>query len=296
MSVANIPGFVIGTAQLGMDYGVSNLSGKTTAIEAQELVNHAINKGFTWFDTAQSYGDSETVLGKSLINNASKATIITKLHPDLDPKNSSEIFNSIQESCSRLSVSKLWGVMLHRSEWLQYWNDGLGAGLKKAKEEGLVEHIGVSVYDSEEAQEILSFPEIDIIQLPFNAWSPGFVESDFLERARDAAILCFFRSVYLQGLLLMSKVDVIKQVPAAKQMITVWHDLCKSFKTAPQILAFRYAKSFGFPLVLGIESVDQLKDNIVLSEQPNLNHDQISEIESVLHPLSSIEIINPSCW
>jgi aryl-alcohol dehydrogenase-like predicted oxidoreductase len=252
VSQTNIPGFVIGTAQLGMDYGVSNNTGKPSGTDANALISHAISKGFTWFDTDQAYGNSENVLGNALADDSENATIVTKLHPDLNPKDSSEIFNSIKESCSRLKVPSIWGVMLHRGEWLKHWSDGLGEALKKAKGEGLIEHIGVSVYDPEEAQTVFSIPDIDTVQLPFNAWSPGFIENDFLERARETSILCFFHSVYLQGLLLMSKEDVLKKIPAAKKIAVEWQNLCKDFKMAPQILAVRYALSFDCPLVLGM--------------------------------------------
>ena len=157
MSHFSIPRFVIGTAQFGMNYGVSNNSGQPSRDEVCKLTSHAIRHGFTWFDTAQTYGDSETVLGHALSDDSNNVTIITKLHPDLNPKDSDEIFNAIQDSCSRLNVSTIWGVMLHRSEWLHCWNDGLGDALTRAKGDGLIKHIGVSVYTPQETDSIFLF-------------------------------------------------------------------------------------------------------------------------------------------
>ena len=57
---------VLGTAQLGMTYGIANERQKITPRQAGELVNAAWGRGVRFFDTAQAYGCSEVVLGEAL--------------------------------------------------------------------------------------------------------------------------------------------------------------------------------------------------------------------------------------
>ena len=66
----------IGTAQLGLNYGIANKSGKVNFLEAKRIFSIASNNNINVIDTANSYGDSEKILGKIGVNNFQ---IVTKL-------------------------------------------------------------------------------------------------------------------------------------------------------------------------------------------------------------------------
>ena len=55
--------FVLGTAQLGMKYGICNSHGQPDEQECLSIVETAWNSGIRFFDTAQAYQESEKVLG-----------------------------------------------------------------------------------------------------------------------------------------------------------------------------------------------------------------------------------------
>jgi len=57
---------VLGTAQLCLDYGIANKSGKPEENKAFEIMKYAAENGINYFDTAYSYGNSETTIGKFL--------------------------------------------------------------------------------------------------------------------------------------------------------------------------------------------------------------------------------------
>ena len=48
----------IGTAQFGMNYGISNINGKVTGSIARDILKYANSEGIDTIDTAISYGDS----------------------------------------------------------------------------------------------------------------------------------------------------------------------------------------------------------------------------------------------
>lgn len=287
---------VLGTAQFGLDYGINNAHGKPSIQTITKIIDYALSNGVEFLDTAQAYGNSEEQIGVALKELKKSAKIITKLHPNLDPTNEKACFEAIVDSCKRCSQKQLWGLMLHRSEWLDQWHNGLGQALLKAKKEGLVSHLGISVYTPQQANQLFQFPELDIIQLPFNAWSSDFVNNSFLSEAADKSILCFFRSIYLQGALLMSQKAIKEKIPQASKIAKAWQKLCKHLNMSAQVLAMRYALSYHAPIVIGVDNLEQLKDNLVLLSQSPLNYEMIQEIQKTLHPFSTEKITNPALW
>ena len=71
---------VLGTAQFGMDYGITNNSGKPSENEILKILDLAWDKGVRNFDTAPVYG-AEKVLGNYFLLNGlqDKVNIMTKI-------------------------------------------------------------------------------------------------------------------------------------------------------------------------------------------------------------------------
>ena len=55
----------LGTAQFGMDYGISNKFGKPSPDDITNILNFAESHGIKCIDTAPIYGNSEKLLGKN---------------------------------------------------------------------------------------------------------------------------------------------------------------------------------------------------------------------------------------
>ena len=49
----------LGTVQFGLDYGISNTTGKITPEMAAEILSFAAGNGIDTLDTAQAYGSAE---------------------------------------------------------------------------------------------------------------------------------------------------------------------------------------------------------------------------------------------
>ena len=54
---------ILGTAQLGLDYGITNQNGKPSIETALDIIKTSLDNNITIFDTARGYGDSEKILG-----------------------------------------------------------------------------------------------------------------------------------------------------------------------------------------------------------------------------------------
>lgn len=281
-----------------MAYGIANTSGQPDTATANAIVATALAAGYSWFDTAQAYGSAETVLGAAIqaADSVHPATVITKLAPNLNPQDPDAIYAAIHQSCISLGGPPLWGIMLHRASWLKDWDHGLGQGILRAKKEGLIQHIGVSVYDAQELRQVIQTNGFDIVQLPFNAWDPEFVTDTILADAQAAGICCFVRSIYLQGLVTMTSSAVSEYLSAAIGAAAAWESLCTHYTMTPVQLAMSYVRHFQLPMVVGVETVIQFQENIGLLQLPPLDYAAIRHIQSVMHPLAKKDFVSPPHW
>ena len=116
-----IPELTLGTAQFGMDYGITNNVGKIDNKEISKILQKAYKLGITFIDTAQAYGQSEEIIGKYLpLNNNLK--IITKI--DLQKNLREEIFDELyleqvlNKSLKNLNLKSLYCLHIHNITYL----------------------------------------------------------------------------------------------------------------------------------------------------------------------------------
>ncbi|MFQ5647269.1 MAG: aldo/keto reductase [bacterium] len=285
----------LGTVQLGLPYGIANRSGQPDFRESREIVKTAWERGINCFDTAQSYGESEQILGKALrsLGITEKALVITKLGLNLQGKPAEEIFLSIQHSREVLGVPRLFGVLLHRGSWLKAWGI-YGPALKRLKKEGIASFVGVSIYTEEEIEQAFSLPEIDLIQAPFNVFDQRAVSLKWFEKARLAGKLIVIRSVFLQGLLVMPLSDLSRQMEFARKPLERYQLLCKRSGTSLATMALGYvaARSSGAVMLLGAETAAQIKENCAMLE---VSETRAEEIEALFGNIDR-KISNPALW
>lgn len=193
----------LGTAQFGSDYGIANKRGQIRGSEARSILAAASSYGIDMLDTAVAYGECETMLGQLGV---AGANIVTKL-PEL-PRNCVDpeawVLDAVENSLRRLRISCLYGVLLHRPEDLLRTSGAqLYSGLVRAKSLGLVEKLGISIYQPDELDSLCDRFRFDIVQAPFNVLDRRLLLSGWLTKLSVSGVELHARSVFLQGLLLM---------------------------------------------------------------------------------------------
>ncbi|HLD47951.1 MAG TPA: aldo/keto reductase, partial [Desulfobaccales bacterium] len=289
---------VLGTAQLGMPYGIANSTGQPDFDTAVAIIKTAWECGIREFDTAQAYGESEAVLGKALssLGIANDARIITKLDPKLDPRQGQDIKKAVHRSLERLQLSRLFGLMLHREEWLDDLDRGLESALQALVLDGSVQHLGVSLYTPAMALRALKSDIVDMIQVPANILDRRFADAGVVTLANEKRKQVYIRSVFLQGLLLMKPEDLPVNMGFAKATLSEIDNLCAQYKYSRQQLALLYIKC-KYPqarTIVGAETLTQVEQNINIWIN---NHISTSEIKaSDSWSVVDERIINPSLW
>jgi aryl-alcohol dehydrogenase-like predicted oxidoreductase len=187
---------VLGTAQLGLDYGITNQNGRPSDAQAIAMLEQAKSGGIRTLDTAEAYGDAELRLGD--LGFASQFNVISKFSCEAEQN------LSVDAHLKRLNLSCIEGLLFHSA--LHLTTDfGISSlnQLRAAKRSGLVKKIGFSAYTLSDIQNALSvFPDADIIQVPANALDFRILDSDLASKLIERGTEIHARSVFLQGLLL----------------------------------------------------------------------------------------------
>ena len=289
----------IGTAQFGMEYGIANRTGQPLEKEIRRMVHKAAQNNAWFFDTASAYGNSEALLGEVFksLDICQKVKVITKISPDFDFKRPQALGNAVKESTNRMGIECLWGLMLHRTKINGPWEPFLES-VRRLKQESIIAHFGVSVYHPEEAVAFSQHPDFDIIQVPFNVLDRRLLDNGFFNIAAENRKLIFIRSVYLQGLLMMSDIERNeKGMGWANPIISGLDDHIKknrldkkAFLINAVIQAAPTAR-----LIIGMETIKQLDENLRLMQSRGASGKCIDDWwdRLSLHPE---KLLNPSLW
>lgn len=175
----------LGTWQLGGSWG------EVSEATATDILQAAVDRGVTFFDTADVYGDgkSERLIGQFIKSHSNKIFVATKIgrwgEPGWPANFTLEIMRShIQASLRRLDVESLDLVQLHCIPTEEIRKGEVFEHLRTLKQEGLIKQFGVSVETMEEALLCLEHDDIVSIQIIFNIFRQKAIRTVFDEAAR----------------------------------------------------------------------------------------------------------------
>jgi aryl-alcohol dehydrogenase-like predicted oxidoreductase len=288
----------LGTAQLGMTYGITNQSkNRVVDLEAEKILQVAYSHGFHHLDTAAAYGDSELLLGTLLNRNTHlNFNIVTKTLPirlpQISKENIEQVVNTVHQSKKKLKCTQLYGLMIHdANDLLVPGSEQLFSSLIELKEQGHILKIGCSFYNPTELLSVLDRFPLDMVQIPMNLFDQRF--ANYIDRLQNMDIETYVRSIFLQGLLL-SNIDQLNSInmSAAKPYFEKLDTYSKKHSVSSFDLIFSLMKNY--------ESCYFL-----------MGFNQSSELEEVMHHMRSAQycstdlsslsvqdenIINPTKW
>ncbi len=119
------------------------------ADKAALAMKQYFDAGLTTFDMADHYGSAEIIAGKFQKNYAKgKAQLFTKWVPALGLVKKEQVRAAIQKSLTRLQAERIDLLQFHAWSYADpTWLDCLFS-LQELKEEGLIQHIGLTNFDS----------------------------------------------------------------------------------------------------------------------------------------------------
>lgn len=282
---------ILGTVQLGLEYGVNNNSGKPSQNQVNEILNFAFDDGVRFLDTAEAYGNAHSIIGDFHQNNPDKEFgIITKLPKVVDER----IESKIELYLNQLGVSQLYALLFHSFD-TYYDNKIFIKKLNHFKDLGKIKYIGVSIYTNAQFKEVIEDNSIDIIQLPFNLFDNIYQRGDLLALAKSKNKIIHTRSAFLQGLFFLPLDSKNKVVNSLFEPLSLLHKLVEQTGVSIQNMALDYClKQKNIDSVLiGVDNLEQLKLNLNYLG-PHLEEKEIKLIDNII--IKNNDLLNPSLW
>jgi predicted aldo/keto reductase-like oxidoreductase len=153
---------------------------------AVSALHRAMDLGVNYFDSAVGYcnSESEIVLGKALKGRRDDIVVSTKYPPWDRSLTADDCRQVIEQSLSRLDTDFIDVYHMHSLDWETAQKvlaeGGAVDGARKAKEEGLVKHLGFSFHDDPKRMIdiIKAAPDFDVVTCQYN----------LLDRANEKSI------------------------------------------------------------------------------------------------------------
>ena len=294
--------FTLGTVQLGMQYG---LGGKRPSEEeAYAVLDNAAEIGINCLDTANNYGDSESIIGQWLSREKQKGNplprIITKIG-QFSRNSYGSIRDDIRrqaETCIRtLGVDRLDGLMIHGFPEYEQNQEVIGRTFEELKTERIIEKSGISAYSHHDYR-MIAQSGFDMVQIPLNIFDWRQIESGGIEALADSEMILFVRSVFLQGLVFHTEEDLDPRMSFCFPYLREFQKLCKEFEMSPAVLALSFVMSISgvSSIVIGCDNSEQVRQNGQLFDQAILLDS--TQLEMIRRQFSGIDprVINPGLW
>lgn len=291
----------IGTVQFGMDYGIAGQK-QPSLSEAVTILDYATQNGIKTIDTANAYGTAEEVVGEFLGRKTvqrSELFIISKLKPNLLDEVDASCYYDVMKSnlistLQRMKTDYLDSYLLHSSRYI--FNGEIIDTLSRFQQEGYVRHVGVSVYETEEAKKCIERKNVDFMQLPFSIFDQRMLKEGIFQMAEGTDTLIHSRSAFIQGLILMKEENVPPFLEKAKPIIRKIDELCGKFGISRIALAMGFVKQQNAisHLVFGVDNLEQLKEDMKCFAS-SIPADIINEISREFIDIEA-DIVMPSLW
>jgi aryl-alcohol dehydrogenase-like predicted oxidoreductase len=283
--------FVLGGAQFGMNYGVTNINGAPTDHTLLALLDRARDAGIGLIDTAPAYGESEAVLGR--LGAGKSFGFITKTLAGGSVPDEATLVSQFHRSISRLHQQSIHGLLFHDADVLA---SDVGTTLFEAacrlKDDGLVEKLGVSVYSSDQIDAVLAKYEIDLVQLPINLLDNRLVVSGVLDRLKDRGVEVHARSAFLQGVLLSPPEDLPEKVAKLRPYVKKFRERLADLNLSPVHACLGFLQSMDSidRIVVGVTSASELAE-ILLAMESSIQSNVFGDLA-----INDASLLDPRYW
>jgi len=293
----------IGFGCMGLNFSYGHALGKSEAIA---LIRQAVERGVTFFDTAEVYGPftNEEIVGEALGPVRDRVVIATKFGFEIDPKTGAQSgLNSqpahiravVEASLKRLNIDVIDLLYQHRVDPNVPIED-VAATVRDLIKEGKVKHFGLSEPGAQTVRRAHAVQPITALQNEYSLWTRGPETNGILEACEELGIGLVAYSPLGKGFLTgaMSKETKIdasdfrsklpRFTPQALEANQALVDLLKNIAeaknaTPAQIaLAWLLAQKPWIVPIPGTTKLHRLEENLAAADV-HLSKEDLAEIE-----------------
>jgi aryl-alcohol dehydrogenase-like predicted oxidoreductase len=191
-----------------------------------------------------------------------------------------------------LRLDRIYGLLVHNAEDLiAPGGEHLVEVLQRLRQSGVVQKIGVSVYDARQTDRILELFVPDLVQLPISVLDQRLLLSGHLAALKGEGVEIHARSVFLQGLLVMKEDEVPRYFAPIAPLLAEWRARIKASGQPPTQAALAFVRDLPQidRMVVGAETLGQFETIIDHMQDPR-------ETDASGLACSQEEYVNPSKW
>ncbi len=192
----------LGTWQVGGAWGQ-----EFSHENADKILHTAIDAGINFIDTADVYGDghSERAVGRVVKEYSHKIYVATKCGRKLNPHTDASytikaLRNFVEDSLRNMDLETIDLIQLHCMPNDTYYRPEIFELFDRLKEEGKIQHLGVSVEKVEQAIKAMEYDNVATVQIIFNMFRQRPAEL-FFDLAKKNNIGILARVPLASGLL-----------------------------------------------------------------------------------------------
>ena len=282
--------FGLGSAQLGLPYGINNANGKIARCEATSILSLALRSGVELIDTAAAYGDAEDVLGS--LGKMGSFQVVTKVHPNAHTP--TDVEASVNSSLRALRLTRVHGVLVH--DTIDFFKDKDNwSSLLRMRQCGVIGKIGVSVYRPAELESLLDQGfEIEVVQVPFSVLDTRF--RPLLPQLKMAGIEVHARSLFLQGLYFVDVARMPHHFSSISDALIRISAIARRLDISLPALLLTYVAQEPEVdrIVVGVDSAANLIENLCSLENSAACAEAVHELRSM--GLSDETVLLPMNW
>ena len=153
---------------------------RCTMAEAIEILRKAYNNGIDFYDTAHFYTDSEEKMGNALEDVRDEIYLASKTAAETPE----DFWSDLETSLKSLKTDHLDLYQFHNISFTPKEDDELFKAMLQAKQDGMVNHIGLTTHKITSAYEAIGSGLYETLQYPFSYLS-GAEEIELVEKCKQ---------------------------------------------------------------------------------------------------------------
>jgi RimJ/RimL family protein N-acetyltransferase len=245
--------FILGTAQFGNAYGISNIKKKKLKRKDINEILRYSKKFISEIDIAEDYNIENQIKQK-----LKYFKVNTKIDVSFFEKTPNEIVSFFIKLRNFYNINILY---IRNLENISI-NKRILKKIKLLKDQKIINKIGISIYSYKNIKTLYELINYDVIQLPLNIFDNRCDKfENFLIKNN---IEVHARSVFLQGLFFMSPNSLNKKLFKFKYLIEELASIANKLKINMYDLALSHvlSKSYVKKIIFGVHDVNQLNKTL----------------------------------
>ncbi len=291
-----VSGLGLGALEVGRPWGIrgdGDLGQPPPLQEAEEFLNHILDAGVNFIDTAAAYWASEERIGSAISHRRDEYILATKWGEWCDENGSiysyspGEMWKFLESSLTKLRTDRIDLYQIHSAPLDVLERGDALAEMQKAKEQGKIRFIGCSC-GAREALAAIASGVFDAVQISYSILDLQ-MEADVLPGALQADVGVIVKDG-LGGGLLTQKVNRLgEEHSALKARVGVLRDLAGAWRMSLPEMAIRFVLSNPSvsTVIAGTRSRIHLGENLKAADGEGLSPEQMAQLRRHLREQSS---------